>query len=47
MGVMVLLGVEETTETEVTDETDETTDVLNSITYNNVNLFPAGHLTLI
>lgn len=35
-----LLGVEEATETYEADETDETTDVLNSITYNNVNLFP-------
>ncbi len=35
-----LLGAEETAETDETDETDETTDILNSITYNNVNLFP-------
>ena len=35
-----LLGAEETAETEETDETDETTTILNSITYNNVNLFP-------
>ncbi len=37
---MGLLGAEETSETEGTDETDETTEALNSITYNNVNLFP-------
>lgn len=34
---MGLLGAEETSETE---GTDETTEALNSITYNNVNLFP-------
>ena len=37
---MGLLGVEETGETDESDATDETTEALNSITYNNVNLFP-------
>ena len=37
---MGLLGVEETGETDEVDATDETTEALNSITYNNVNLFP-------
>jgi len=35
-----LLGTEETDKADEADETDETTEALNSITYNNVNLFP-------